>query len=112
MTITLARLDGGTTELSPEALQAFKTTFKGRVLTADDPEYEESRQVWNAMIAPIRKPSRLTTGTASAPRMASGACPKSAPTHLAYWSSPGRSACTAGGGFFVALKMHSTCVLW
>ena len=50
MTIKLTQMDGGTVDLSPELLQSFKTTFKGQVLTADDPEYEESRKIWNAMV--------------------------------------------------------------
>ncbi|KRH99908.1 FAD-binding oxidoreductase [Curvibacter sp. PAE-UM] len=64
MTIKLATLDGGTVDLAPETLQAFKTAFKGRVLTADDPEYEESRTIWNAMID--RRPGLVArcTGTA------------------------------------------------
>jgi FAD/FMN-containing dehydrogenase len=64
MTIKLATLDGGTVDLAPEALQAFKTAFKGRVLTADDPEYNESRTNWNAMID--RRPGLVArcTGTA------------------------------------------------
>ncbi len=63
MTLKLATLDGGTVDLTPEALQTFKATFKGRVLTADDPEYEESRTIWNAMID--RRPGLLVrcTGT-------------------------------------------------
>lgn len=64
MTLKLATLDGGTVDLAPEALQAFKVAFKGRVLTADDPEYEESRTIWNAMID--RRPGLVArcTGTA------------------------------------------------
>ena len=50
MAIKLTRMDGGTVDLSPEILQSFKAAFKGQVLTADDPEYEESRKIWNAMI--------------------------------------------------------------
>jgi FAD/FMN-containing dehydrogenase len=64
MTITLTRLDGGTVDLPPEALQTFRAAFKGRVLTPDDPEYEEARKVWNAMID--RRPGLIArcTGTA------------------------------------------------
>lgn len=64
MTLKLTRLDGGTVDLSPEDLQSFKATFKGAVLTADDAEYEASRQVWNAMID--RRPGLVArcTGTA------------------------------------------------
>ena len=50
MTIKLTRMDGATVDLSAEALQSFKAAFKGQVLTADDPSYEETRKIWNAMI--------------------------------------------------------------
>jgi FAD/FMN-containing dehydrogenase len=50
MTITLQTMDGGTVDISPEVLQSFKTGFRGAVLTADDPGYEELRKIWNAMI--------------------------------------------------------------
>jgi len=63
MAIKLTRMDGGTVDLAPEALQAFRAAFKGRVLTAEDAEYEETRKVWNAMID--RRPGLLArcTGT-------------------------------------------------
>ncbi|UUZ71405.1 FAD-binding oxidoreductase [Polaromonas sp. P1(28)-8] len=63
MAIKLTRMDGGTVDLSPEVLQSFKAAFKGQVLTADDPEYEESRKIWNAMID--RRPGLVArcTGT-------------------------------------------------
>jgi len=50
MTPTLARLDGGTTTIDAATLQAFQAGFRGAVLTPDDPAYDETRQVWNAMI--------------------------------------------------------------
>jgi FAD/FMN-containing dehydrogenase len=43
-------MDGGTVDLSPEALQSFKAGFRGQVLTPDDAAYDESRRIWNAMI--------------------------------------------------------------
>jgi FAD/FMN-containing dehydrogenase len=63
MTTKLNRLDGGTVDLSAEDLQSFKAAFKGRVLTAADPEFEESRKIWNAMID--RRPGLIArcTGT-------------------------------------------------
>lgn len=64
MPIQLTRLDGETVDLAPEALQSFKTAFKGRVLTPEDADYEETRRVWNAMID--RRPGLIArcTGTA------------------------------------------------
>lgn len=64
MTLKLTRMDGGTVEIPPDALQAFKTAFKGRVLAADDAEYEDVRKIWNAMID--RRPGLVArcTGTA------------------------------------------------
>ncbi len=50
MTVQFKRIDGTSVEISAEALQAFKATFRGAVLAADDPSYDEVRQVWNAMI--------------------------------------------------------------
>ncbi len=50
MTIKLREMDGGTVDLSPEALQSFKSAFRGQVLTPDDAAYDESRRIWNAMI--------------------------------------------------------------
>lgn len=63
MTIELKTLDGGTVAIAPEALQAFKAGFKGAVLAPDDPAYDETRQVWNAMID--RRPGLIVrcTGT-------------------------------------------------
>ena len=63
MTIRLREMDGGTVDLSPEALQSFKSAFRGPVLTPDDAAYEESRSIWNAMID--RRPGLIArcTGT-------------------------------------------------
>ena len=64
MTIKLTGLNGNTVELSSEALQVFKTAFKGQVLSADDAGFEETRKIWNAMID--RRPGLIArcTGTA------------------------------------------------
>lgn len=64
MTIQLAGLDGTTADLPAEALQSFRSAFKGPVLTPIDPGYEEVRKVWNAMID--RRPGLIArcTGTA------------------------------------------------
>jgi FAD/FMN-containing dehydrogenase len=64
MTIQLTTLDGASAQLSAEELQALKMGFKGAVLTAEDPVYDETRKVWNAMID--RRPGLIArcTGTA------------------------------------------------
>ena len=63
MTIKLTGMDGGTVNISPEALQSFKTAFRGPVLARDDAAYEEMRKIWNAMID--RRPGLIVrcTGT-------------------------------------------------
>ncbi len=50
MTVQFKRIDGTSVEISAEALQAFKATFRGALIAAEDPSYDEVRQVWNAMI--------------------------------------------------------------
>jgi FAD/FMN-containing dehydrogenase len=62
--LELKTLDGGMTELSPETLTAFRAGFRGPVLTASDPAYDEHRTIWNAMID--RRPALIVrcTGTA------------------------------------------------
>jgi FAD/FMN-containing dehydrogenase len=50
MTIRFKRLDGTSVEIPAEAFTAFKTALRGAVLTPEDTAYDETRQVWNAMI--------------------------------------------------------------
>ncbi|MBL8289691.1 MAG: FAD-binding oxidoreductase [Rubrivivax sp.] len=50
MPLTFKRLDGTVTEVSSEALQAFKAAFRGTLVSPQDAGYDEMRQVWNAMI--------------------------------------------------------------
>lgn len=50
MAIELKAADGGTVQVSPEILQVFKAGFAGAVLGPDDEAYEQTRQIWNAMI--------------------------------------------------------------
>ena len=63
MTIEIKGMDGAAVAISPEALGAFKAAFKGQVLAPGDAAYEETRQVWNAMID--RRPGLIArcTGT-------------------------------------------------
>ncbi|MCG2594885.1 FAD-binding oxidoreductase [Ramlibacter sp. XY19] len=64
MPIELTRLNGQAAPLEDAALQAFRGAFKGAVLTAADPAYEEVRKLWNAMVD--RRPGLIArcTGTA------------------------------------------------
>ncbi len=64
MNSRLVTLDGTTVELSKEDMQAFRGEFRGAVLTPDDPAYDETRKIWNAMID--RRPAVIArcTGTA------------------------------------------------
>ena len=55
MTVELKAADGGVVQVSPEILQAFKAGFAGTVLGPDDAAYDDTRQIWNAMID--RRPS-------------------------------------------------------
>lgn len=62
--IRVRTIDGGTARLRPDALQAFRNAFRGPVLTPADAAYDETRQIWNAMID--RRPALIArcTGTA------------------------------------------------
>jgi hypothetical protein len=50
MTITLTRLDNTKATLSSQDFDAFNAGFKGPVLVLEDPAYEDTRKIWNAMI--------------------------------------------------------------
>lgn len=64
MAIELKAADGGVVQVSPEILQAFKGGFAGTVLAPDDPAFDETRKIWNAMID--RRPGLIVrcSGTA------------------------------------------------
>ena len=50
MTIDIGTTDGGTVQVSPELLQAFRNGFCGAVIGPEDPDYSKLRKIWNAMI--------------------------------------------------------------
>jgi FAD/FMN-containing dehydrogenase len=64
MSLSFLRIDGANVDVPAEALRAFKAGFRGPLLTASDAAYDETRQVWNAMID--RRPSLIArcSGTA------------------------------------------------
>ncbi|MGH7565941.1 MAG: FAD-binding oxidoreductase, partial [Gemmatimonadota bacterium] len=57
-------LNGSATTLAPETVAAFRAAFRGPLLFPADPGYDETRQIWNAMID--RRPALIArcTGTA------------------------------------------------
>ena len=50
MNQTMVTLDGGTTEIAGEAIEALARGLIGNVVTPDSGEYDETRALWNAMI--------------------------------------------------------------
>ena len=57
-------LDGGTTTLAPEAIDAFRAAFRGPLVFPADPGYDEARSLWNAMID--RRPGMIARATGTA----------------------------------------------
>jgi FAD/FMN-containing dehydrogenase len=57
-------LNGGTTTLAPEALDAFRASFRGPLLFPADPGYDDARSLWNAMID--RRPGLIARATGTA----------------------------------------------
>jgi FAD/FMN-containing dehydrogenase len=48
--MTVKTLEGRTTELSHDTLNALRARLRGPVITLSDPAYNESRTLWNAMV--------------------------------------------------------------
>ncbi|EWG97952.1 FAD-binding oxidoreductase [Halomonas sp. BC04] len=62
-------LDGGELDLTPDLLSGLKMQLQGPLLTPDDPDYEASRRLWNAMID--RRPAMVVRCLGVADVMAS-----------------------------------------
>ena len=48
--LTMTTLEGGTTTVAQDAIDALASGLQGELLTADSPGYDEARTIWNAMI--------------------------------------------------------------
>jgi FAD/FMN-containing dehydrogenase len=48
--LNMKTLDGGSTTVGQDAIDALGSNLKGKLLTADSPGYDEARTIWNAMI--------------------------------------------------------------
>lgn len=59
----LTGMNGEAVAIPDDAIQALKAGFKGPILTPDEPGYEDTRKIWNAMIE--RRPGMILrcTGT-------------------------------------------------
>jgi len=62
--IKIRTLDNNETIVSSEVLDGFVASFRGEVVTADSPDYDDVRSIWNAMID--KRPAIIArcTGTA------------------------------------------------
>lgn len=48
--LTMRRLDGGDARLRAADMDALNEGFRGTLLTPDDPDYDDARAIWNAMV--------------------------------------------------------------
>lgn len=55
--MSVAGLNGGIVELDGQAIDSFAASLDGRLVTADSPDYEQVRAIWNAMIE--RRPAMI-----------------------------------------------------
>lgn len=62
--IPAVKLTGESTEIPRAALKIFAENFRGSVLTAGDPEYDQARRIWNRMIN--RRPAVIARCTGAA----------------------------------------------
>src|SRR5512139_2656055 len=55
--ISILSRHGGTASLDPAALEALRTTIRGRLILPADPDYDGARAIWNGMIQ--RRPALI-----------------------------------------------------
>jgi len=55
--LSVATMDGGRIELDASSLESFGASLDGSLIGKDDPGYEETRAVWNAMVE--KKPALI-----------------------------------------------------
>lgn len=55
--LTMATMNGDSTKIGQEAIQALASSLRGDLLTPDSPGYDEARTIWNAMID--RRPAMI-----------------------------------------------------
>ena len=48
--LTLKELDGGTTSVPSDAIEALRGALRGQIAMTGEPGYDEARTVWNAMV--------------------------------------------------------------
>ena len=102
--IPAIKLDGDQTVIPTAALKSFTSNFRGQVLTASDPDYEQARRIWNPMID--RRPAVIArcTGTADIQRAVAFCREREvlAAVRGGGHSFPGYSTCN--GGFVIDLS--------
>jgi FAD/FMN-containing dehydrogenase len=64
MSITLTRLDGTRAAVAAADLASFQAGFRGALIGPDDPAYDDTRRIWNAMID--RRPGLILRCTGAA----------------------------------------------
>ncbi len=48
--LTMATMDGSSTKIGEDVINALTSSLRGDLLTPDTPGYDEVRAIWNAMI--------------------------------------------------------------
>ena len=69
--LRIMTINGAETDLQEAAVEAFKASLRGKLLTPDSPGYDEARAIWNAMID--RRPALIVRCAGVADVMAAAA---------------------------------------